>query len=81
MNGPKKKIMVVAGEASADLHASHLLERFAKSNEIELIGIGGDRLVHLGLQPLRHARDMAVVGFSGIHRGDQKNSANLAPPR
>lgn len=64
MSGPKKKILVVAGEASADLHASHLLERFAKSHEIELIGIGGDRLVHLGLQPLRHARDMAVVGFT-----------------
>jgi lipid-A-disaccharide synthase len=64
MSGPKKKILVVAGEASADLHASHLLERFAARNEIELIGIGGDRLVHLGLQPIRHARDMAVVGFT-----------------
>lgn len=64
MTGLKKKILVVAGEASADLHASHLLERFARSHEIELIGIGGDRLAHLGLQPLRHARDMAVVGFT-----------------
>lgn len=64
MAGRKKKILVVAGEASADLHASHLLERFSKTHEIELIGIGGDRLVHLGLQPLRHARDMAVVGFT-----------------
>lgn len=65
MTARKLKILVVAGEASADLHASHLLERLAERHELELIGIGGDRLVAMGLnKPLRHARDMAVVGFT-----------------
>lgn len=61
---PRVKILVIAGEASADLHSSHLLERFAQRRDIELIGIGGDRLMHLGLKPIRHAKDMAVVGLT-----------------
>jgi lipid-A-disaccharide synthase len=62
--GEKTKILVVAGEASADLHAAHLLERLGQGRELELIGIGGDRLEALGLKPLKHAREMAVVGFT-----------------
>jgi len=58
------KILVVAGEASADLHAGHLVDRLKQSTEISLVGIGGDRLVAEGLRPIIHARDMAVVGFT-----------------
>src|SRR5262245_55347125 len=58
------KLLVVAGEASADLHAGHLVERLAQTGPVSLIGVGGDRLVSHGLKPLRHARDMAVVGFT-----------------
>ncbi|MGE3260557.1 MAG: lipid-A-disaccharide synthase [Bacteriovoracia bacterium] len=58
------KILVVAGEASADLHAGHLVAELAKSEPIELIGIGGDQLIAQGLKPIRHARDMAVVGLT-----------------
>ncbi len=60
----KLKILIVAGEASADLHAGHLIERLRAKAEVELIGIGGDHLQRLGLRPLRHARDMAVVGLT-----------------
>jgi len=59
------KILVVAGEASADLHAGHLVERLKRRSEISLIGIGGDHLQRNGLsRPIIHARDMAVVGFT-----------------
>lgn len=58
------KLLVVAGEASADLHAGHLVERLKRKTEVSLIGIGGDRLVAEGMQPIKHARDMAVVGFT-----------------
>jgi len=58
------KILVVAGEASADLHAGHLVERIRQSTEIQLVGIGGDHLVRQGLKPIIHARNMAVVGFT-----------------
>lgn len=58
------KLLVVAGEASADLHAAHLVERLKRRTPVQLVGIGGDRLVAEGLSPLKHARDMAVVGFT-----------------
>lgn len=58
------KVLVVAGEASADLHAYHLLEKIAEAGPLELCGIGGDQLMHLGLKPVKHARDMAVVGLT-----------------
>lgn len=58
------KILVVAGEASADLHAAHLVDRLAASGPVELVGIGGPRLQKLGLAPVKQAREMAVVGFT-----------------
>ena len=58
------KILVIAGEASADLHAGHVVERLKQKAEVSLIGVGGDHLIRQGLQPLRHAREMAVVGFT-----------------
>jgi lipid-A-disaccharide synthase len=59
------KVLVVAGEASADLHAGHVLERLrARGAKPSLYGIGGGRLEALGLRPLRTAREMAVVGFA-----------------
>jgi lipid-A-disaccharide synthase len=61
----RKKILVVAGEASADLHAAHVLEKLKKYYDLDLIGIGGHQLVALGLEkPICHAKDMAVVGFT-----------------
>lgn len=62
------KLLVVAGEASADLHAGHLVERLRKDTAVDLIGVGGDRLVQQGLKPLRHAREMAVVGLTEVIR-------------
>lgn len=58
------KILVVAGEASADLHAGHVIERLASRSPVNLFGIGGDRLERLGLKPLKTAREMAVVGLT-----------------
>lgn len=67
------KILVVAGEASADMHAAHALAALKKKLEekgegLELLGIGGDRLVKLGLKPVRAAREMAVVGLTEVIR-------------
>lgn len=58
------KVLVVAGEASADLHAGLVLERLAQKHPLKLFGIGGDQLEALGLKPIAHARDMGVVGLT-----------------
>lgn len=61
---PDLKILIVAGEASADLHAAHVLERMKERTNIEMIGIGGANLRALGMQPLADAEEMAVVGLT-----------------
>lgn len=62
------RILVVAGEASADLHAGHLIERITRQRPVELIGVGGAHLEALGLRPIKQAREMAVVGFTEVLR-------------
>ena len=58
------KVLVVAGEASADLHAYHVLQEFQKIHPLELMGIGGENLIGLGMRPIATASDMAVVGLA-----------------
>lgn len=58
------KILIVAGEASADMHAAHVIESLQKNHSVALFGVGGDRLISCGLKPLKTAREMAVVGLT-----------------
>lgn len=60
----RSKVLVVAGEASADLHAGHVFAELASRREVELIGIGGDRLLALGLKAIATASEMGVVGLT-----------------
>ncbi|NUM87929.1 MAG: lipid-A-disaccharide synthase [Bdellovibrionales bacterium] len=57
------KILVVAGEASADLHVSHVMERLAMRHPLQLVGIGGRRLQAMGLVPVSTPEKMAVIGL------------------
>lgn len=56
----------MAGEASADLHAGHLIAELKKHQSVELCGVGGDHLIAQGLVPLKTAREMAVVGLAEV---------------
>lgn len=58
------KVLVVAGEASADLHAAHVFAGLQAEQKVDIFGIGGDALVKLGLDPVAHASEMAVVGLT-----------------
>ncbi len=59
------KLLVVAGEASGDLHGANLLGRLLKMGaHFEAFGIGGDRMRSCGVDLVRHFRDLSVVGFS-----------------
>jgi len=56
--------MIVAGEASGDLHGSGLVrEMFAQQSDLEIFGIGGDQMSNLGMQLLYHINEMSVVGL------------------
>lgn len=61
---PMKKLMVIVGEASADLHAGKVLEELADiRSDVELVGTGGKRLKNLGAKLFYKIEELHVVGF------------------
>ena len=59
-----KKIMVIAGEASGDMHGSSLIGAVKKiSPSIGFFGIGGDRMIAEGVHTVHHVNDMSFLGF------------------
>ncbi len=63
----KKSIMVIAGEASGDLHASNLVKEIRKLlPETEFLGIGGHRMQEAGVRLLFENHALAVTGFSEV---------------
>jgi lipid-A-disaccharide synthase len=56
--------MIIAGEASGDLHGSSLIdELFNIDPNLEISGIGGDRMIKSGLKKLYHINEMSFLGF------------------
>lgn len=57
------KYYLIAGEASGDLHASHLISALkAEDPQAEFRGYGGDLMQAAGLNLVRHYRDLAYMG-------------------
>lgn len=59
------KYFLIAGEASGDLHASHLIASLKQRDpQAEFRLLGGDLMAgQAGVQPIIHYRDMAYMGF------------------
>jgi len=63
----KKTIMIIAGEASGDMHGANLVREMLKMNpELSFYGIGGKRLHEEGVELLADASSMAVVGMTEV---------------
>jgi lipid-A-disaccharide synthase len=59
-----RRILIVAGEASGDLHGGALVEALrARAPDLALEGIGGDCMAAAGVRLHVHARDLGVVGL------------------
>jgi lipid-A-disaccharide synthase len=59
-----KRIMIIAGEASGDLHGANLVkETLKKDPSIFFFGMGGAKMRAAGVDTLVDASEMAVVGF------------------
>ena len=59
--------MIVAGEASADLHGSNLVRAIKRLDPtIRFYGIGGKQMEEAGVDILIPASDMAVVGLTEV---------------
>jgi lipid-A-disaccharide synthase len=62
-----KKILLVAGEVSGDLHGSHLVEAIhCIDPEIQFLGVGGEGLKRVGMKLLYHSQSLSVVGITEV---------------
>jgi lipid-A-disaccharide synthase len=62
-----KKILLVAGEASGDLHGSHLVEVIQRIDpEVLFFGVGGEGLERRGMNILYRSQSLSVVGITEV---------------
>ena len=62
-----KKILLVAGEVSGDLHGSHLVEAIqSAAPEIQFFGVGGEGLKKTGMKLLYPSQSLSVVGVTEV---------------
>lgn len=58
------KYYLIAGEASGDLHASHLMAALRKEDaQAQFRFFGGDLMASVGGKPVKHYRELAYMGF------------------
>ncbi len=62
-----KRVLILAGESSGDLHGSLLMNQMKiLMEDIDFKGIGGTLMEEEGLKAVRHIRDMNIMGFTEI---------------
>ena len=63
----RRRILIVAGEASGDLHGADLAkEILARDPDCELAGIAGSKMREAGVNPLFKAEDIAGLGVAEL---------------
>lgn len=75
-----KHIILVAGEASGDMHAAHLVDAIKKlSPGTKFSGLGGTRMQEAGVELYEDLTQYAVVGFAEVLKQYKnfKNAFNL----
>jgi lipid-A-disaccharide synthase len=62
-------MLLVAGEASGDLHAANLLEAVRRIEPgVEAFGVGGERLRAAGLECVARSEELSVMGLAEVVR-------------
>jgi lipid-A-disaccharide synthase len=60
---PPRRVLLVAGEASGDLHGADFLHALrTRLSDVEVIGLGGEQLRAAGMRTIADAREVATVG-------------------
>lgn len=59
-----KNVLIVAGEASGDMHGASLIRELKKSDSsLKIFGIGGSKMQAEGMELIYHIDKMAFLGF------------------
>lgn len=59
--------MIIAGEASGDLHGASLINELKHiDGGINISGIGGDKMIAAGMNAQFHIKEMAFLGFAEV---------------
>ena len=61
-----KNIMVIAGEASGDLHGANLVNAFFKRGAAHFFGIGGPAMEKAGVELIYHIKNLSVMGITEV---------------
>ncbi len=62
-----EEVLIVAAEASADLHAARALEELRRLRPgVRAFGLGGPRLREAGLEALHRAEELSVMGIGEV---------------
>lgn len=61
------KILIIAGEASGDMHGAALVAELKKINpSLSFFGVGGDKMEKEGVSLVEHTDKMAIMGFTEV---------------
>ena len=62
-----RKIMIIAGEPSGDLHGANLVRALKqRAPAVQLCGIGGDAMARAGMEMRFHIRELSVMGVTEV---------------
>ena len=66
-HGMVTKVMMIAGEASGDLHGAGIVRQLkAMHHTLEVFGVGGDKMKAEGMNLVYHVSELSVMGFTEV---------------
>ena len=68
MSEPRDPVLIVAGEASGDLHAAKLVNEMASLGDFAFFGSAGEKMRAAGVDPVVQADGLSIVGLLEIGR-------------
>ncbi len=74
-----KKLYIIAGEASGDLHGSNLLKALKSQDpNLKIKSWGGDLMQQAGAEVVKHYKDLAFMGFVEVVKNLKTILGNLS---
>jgi lipid-A-disaccharide synthase len=59
-----QRVMIIAGEASGDLHGAGVVRELKRSSpQVDVYGVGGDKMRQEGMDTIYHINELGFMGF------------------